>query len=271
VRVLHSLSFVDDPTRILRAVRFEQRFNFRIEERTMQLLLEALPMIERLSGDRIRHELNNILASRFSARMMARLHGLNLLIPIDPGLIWDDWLDDHFEGLASFNPEPDWELSDLQQEGTLVRDLSYALWLIRLPNEVTQRVTKRLKLPVRLTRILLGACALWHDSQVLTITSPSQVVSRLELVPPLSRYALYLATSDESLKIVLRMYAEDWRKVVPRVDGNDLKSRRLPPGPDYRLILSALRNAWLDGEISTPEEEDVFLEKLLLQAQSGMV
>ncbi|HSF82797.1 MAG TPA: CBS domain-containing protein, partial [Anaerolineales bacterium] len=61
VRVLHSLSFVDDPTRILRAVRFEQRFDFSIEERTLQLMDEAVSLLDRVSGDRIRHELDHIL------------------------------------------------------------------------------------------------------------------------------------------------------------------------------------------------------------------
>ena len=271
VRVLHSLSFVDDPTRILRAVRFEQRFNFRIEDRTMQLLLEARPMIERLSGDRIRHELNNILASRFSARMMSRLHELNMLAPISSGLIWDDWLDVRFAKLASLDPEPDWELTSLKREGILVRDLSYTLWLIRLPIEAAQRVTKRLKLPERLTSAAIGACKLWGERQVLRILSPSQAFSRLDSVPALSRYALYLSTSDDELKVVLRKYAEDWRKIEPGIDGNDLKARGLPPGPVYRHILNALRNAWLDGEINTPEEESAFLEKILLQARSGMI
>jgi tRNA nucleotidyltransferase (CCA-adding enzyme) len=269
VRVLHSLSFVDDPTRILRAVRFEQRFDFHIEDRTMQLLLEARTMIERLSGDRIRHELNNILASCSAARMMARLHELDLLTSIHPNLKWDVWLDNHFASLPTLDPEPDWELSDLQQEGTLVRDLSYALWLVRLSPDATRQVTKRLKLSVKLAGNLLGACALWQQREVLTTISPSRIVSCLEAVPPLSRYALYLATSDERLKIVLRKFAEDWRKVEPGLDGNDLKARGLPPGPVYRAILRALRNAWLDGEIVTPEDEDAYLGKLLLQVQSG--
>ncbi len=57
IRVLHSLSFVDDPTRLIRAVRFEQRFNFTIEPRTFQLMQEALDLIKQVSGDRLRHEL----------------------------------------------------------------------------------------------------------------------------------------------------------------------------------------------------------------------
>jgi len=51
--VLHSISFVDDPTRILRAVRYEQRFHFKIEARTMELLRDAVPMLDRVSGARI--------------------------------------------------------------------------------------------------------------------------------------------------------------------------------------------------------------------------
>src|SRR5690606_37682656 len=56
IRALHSLSFIDDPTRILRAVRLEQRLGFQIEPRTRELIADALPMLDRVTGDRIRHE-----------------------------------------------------------------------------------------------------------------------------------------------------------------------------------------------------------------------
>ena len=61
IRILHSLSFVEDPTRMLRAVRFEQRLGFEIEERTEELLRSALDLLGRVSGDRLRHELLQIL------------------------------------------------------------------------------------------------------------------------------------------------------------------------------------------------------------------
>ena len=111
VRVLHSLSFVDDPTRILRAVRFEQRFAFRIEERTMQLLLEARSLIERLSGDRIRHELNHILDAGSSAQILSRLQSLGLIRAIHPDLPWDDWLFSQIEALKNVEPDPMWGVS----------------------------------------------------------------------------------------------------------------------------------------------------------------
>jgi tRNA nucleotidyltransferase (CCA-adding enzyme) len=92
VRCLHSLSFVDDPTRMLRAIRFEQRFGFRIEERTLHLLTEALQLISRVSGDRIRHEIDHILDEERAVQMLARLHDLGLLKAIHPDLKWDDWI-----------------------------------------------------------------------------------------------------------------------------------------------------------------------------------
>jgi tRNA nucleotidyltransferase (CCA-adding enzyme) len=61
IRVLHSLSFVEDPTRMLRAVRFEQRLGFRIEPRTEELIDSALGLLDRVSSERIRHELYLIL------------------------------------------------------------------------------------------------------------------------------------------------------------------------------------------------------------------
>jgi tRNA nucleotidyltransferase (CCA-adding enzyme) len=72
VRVLHSLSFVDDPTRMMRAVRFEQRFSFQIEERTRQLMGEAHPLMRQVSGDRMRHELNLILTEERAPAMVTR-------------------------------------------------------------------------------------------------------------------------------------------------------------------------------------------------------
>ncbi len=97
VRVLHSLSFIDDPTRILRAVRFEQRFDFEIDERTLQLLLEARPLIDKLSGDRIRHELNIILDDLSRVNILSRLNELGLLTAIHVDLAWDTWVKENLE------------------------------------------------------------------------------------------------------------------------------------------------------------------------------
>ena len=86
VRVLHSLSFVDDPTRILRAVRYEQRFNFQIEARTEEHLLDAVPLLGRVTAARIRHELERIFQEARPEDAIMRLQELGVLIQIHPEL-----------------------------------------------------------------------------------------------------------------------------------------------------------------------------------------
>ena len=147
VRVLHSLSFVDDPTRILRAVRFEQRFDFEVENRTMQLLMEARPLIDRLSGDRIRHELDHILASERVREIMQRLHLLGLLENIHPSLAWDAWLDERITRLSSAQPGDEMFNQKIDFNKDLQRQLAYILWFIRLPYNQLSQVISRLKIP----------------------------------------------------------------------------------------------------------------------------
>jgi tRNA nucleotidyltransferase (CCA-adding enzyme) len=264
VRVLHSLSFVDDPTRILRAVRFEARFAFQIEARTMQLLLEARPLIERLSGDRIRHELNHILAGSQAAPILARLNALGLLSTIHPDLCWDEWLFEQFEALNSLQPAQEWCLSE--EPSVLKRDLAYILWLIRLSPEQAEKVQTRLKLPASLETTIQAACRLWQDRQQLACASPNEAVNRLENIPPLARFALYRATSDDALHHVLLQTITKWQNVQPFTNGDDLKAMHIPPGPFYRQVLEALRTAWLDERIHSEEEEKHLLVELLAEA-----
>ncbi|MEW5870266.1 MAG: CBS domain-containing protein [Chloroflexota bacterium] len=269
VRVLHSLSFVDDPTRILRAVRFEQRFDFHIEERTMQLLMEARPLIERLSGDRIRHELDHILTTRVPARSLARLHELGMLKIIQPHLAWDDWLQKKIAALPGMRPPEAWKLENAGETAALQRELAYILWLIRLPRQQANAIIARLKLPISLAKSIRAACDLWIDQVTLGAMPPSSLVARLEDVPERAWYALYLGSSQEPVRQALQNYAAQWRFISPSVDGHQLRQRGLPPGPVYRRILGALRSAWLDGQVTTPAEEQALLESLLDQSQSG--
>ncbi len=87
VRVLHSLSFIDDPTRILRAVRYEQRFKFSIETRTEEHLLDAVPLLERVTAARLRQELDRIFQEARPEEAVLRLDELGVLKQIHPDLV----------------------------------------------------------------------------------------------------------------------------------------------------------------------------------------
>jgi tRNA nucleotidyltransferase (CCA-adding enzyme) len=261
VRVLHSLSFVDDPTRMLRAVRFEQRFEFQIEARTLELINGAIPLLERVSGDRIRHELDHILEEDQSYKMLARLDNLNLLRAIQKDLLWDEWLSDKIEMLAGLEPETEW---CLEMKGVkLQSQLGYILLLIRLAAIPTRKVIKRLKLPRALADEILSSQDLWHDISSLKSAKPSKIVDRLDPIPPMAVYSNYLAAQEDEVKNLMWEYVSHWRRVIPRTDGNILRQLGIPPGPIYRQILLTLRNAWLDGKIASLEEEKSYLEKLI--------
>jgi tRNA nucleotidyltransferase (CCA-adding enzyme) len=265
VRCLHSLSFVDDPTRMLRAIRFEQRFDFCIEERTLHLLTEALQLISRVSGDRIRHEIDHILAEKRSVQMLARLDDLGLLRAIHPDLKWDDWIQRRISLLSGdrlFDIFQDEQLKNHEPK-ELRKSLSYILWVIRLSPERARRVFSRLKLSRDLAKDALSACELWKELRTLVGLPPSRATAYLEKLSSLSIKAAYLATEDGQQRELLRTYETSWRKIMPSISGHDLRARGLPPGPAYRRVLESLRSAWLDGKISSLQEEAALLNELV--------
>ena len=267
LKVLHSLSFVDDPTRILRAVRYEQRYDFRIDARARQLLLEAKEMIKRVSGDRIRHELDRIFDEEKSPRMMERLDELTILEAIHKNLFWDERLSDLLRSLPDKSPPAEWEINLEGRDLPLDRLLAYLLWLMNVPDR--DQVIKRLKLPGSVSGLIVKAAQLNDQLEEFHQLSPSEAVSRLELIPNLAIYAVYLQTEESRFRGVLSRYLSSWQYVETTISGHDLQEMGLPPGPRYAEILSALRNAWLDGEVNSPEQEQELLEKLLEKSEGG--
>jgi tRNA nucleotidyltransferase (CCA-adding enzyme) len=91
----------------------------------------------------------------------------------------------------------------------------------------------------------------------------SVIANRLKDVPALAIYANCLASQDEKVCEILQVYLTRLSKITPTITGHDLQNRGLPPGPAYRRILGAIRDAWLDGKINNPEQEQAYLEELI--------
>jgi len=263
IRALHSLSFVDDPTRMLRAVRYEQRYDFKIGERTLELLLEARPLLDRVSGDRIRHELDNIIDEDKAVQMLDRLHQLDLLIAIHKDIIWSDLIASQIADLEAHTPEEFWSLRPELCGARLKRALVYIFWLIPLPIYRVQGVIKRLKLPRSLAETIRDGCAVWHDLSNLVNEKPSVITTRLAKTPALAIYGIHQVTNEEKARNILEAYAKEWKFITPHTTGYDLHDLSLPPGPTYKQILNDLRNAWLDGEITSLKGEKRLLKKLV--------
>ncbi len=264
LRVLHSLSFVDDPTRQLRAVRFEQRFDFKIEERSLQLMREGSPLLRHLSGDRVRHELNLMFEEEKAVAMLRRLSELDLLRSIHPDLpAMTPSLEASLERVLSSCPAPEWKLPEKSAGLTLRLLCAYFAWLSDLSPEKAQAVAAHIRLPVTAQEMLSAALYLKHDLPGLEGLPVSWIVRRLDVVPLPALYAIYLITSDPDQLTILENYALRWRHIWPETNGETLNRRGLAPGPAYRKILAALRDAWLDGSIHNTEEEYRLLGELL--------
>ena len=263
IRVLHSLSFVDDPTRLMRAVRFEQRFGFEIEERTRQLMTEARPLVKQVSGDRLRHEINLILLEQHPQPMLTRLDELGLLEALHPALNWSASLNEVLEKVLHEEFPTVWSLPDKAGNLSTRLALAYLVWLMQFPLEPALEIAARIRLSADLQKMIAAAYRLRQDLPDLIEAKPSLVTFRLDEVPLLTLYALYLLDKDSGVQTLIRSYVQTWRTIWPTTDGNVLIRMNIPPGPHYRLVLSALRAARLNGEITNDEEENLLLMELL--------
>jgi tRNA nucleotidyltransferase (CCA-adding enzyme) len=262
IRVLHSISFVDDPTRILRAARLEQRLGFAIEPRTRDLIARAQPLLHRVSGDRIRHELEAIFDEPEPQNAMARLQELGILAEIHPGLSWNPVEAGRIQAARSFEPDPRWALSG---EGS---DFSPSMfvWLAGHPIPILGSILDRLNVPRREAEHILGARAALDRLAALPAgTPPSQTAEALEDASEPALVGAFLA-SEGRIRVQLDSYLNQWRKVHPLATGETLRRMGLRPGPRYREILRTLRDAWLDGQVGSPEQEERLLSSLIEKA-----
>jgi tRNA nucleotidyltransferase (CCA-adding enzyme) len=264
VRVLHSLSFVDDPTRILRAVRYEQRFGFRIDPRTLELIGDALEMLDRVTPARIRHEFERILQEEQPEHILARLGKLGVLAAIHPALQADEWVIATFPRLRAALQASDCDPA-LKEEP--IARLYWALFVYPLPDAADAELQTRLGLRKETQRTvqdihwLRAHLALLREPEL----RPSQAVAVLEKVESVGLALFSLLCEDSAISAVLTTYQAKWRHIHAELDGNDLARLGIPRGPIYRAILANLRAARLDGVAHNREDEVEMALSLIAQ------
>src|SRR5574340_772428 len=262
VRVLHSLSFVDDPTRMLRAVRFEQRFGFQIEARTRQLMDEAHDLIRQVSGDRLRHEFDLLMAESQPANGFARLAELGLLRAIHPLCEWTPEIAKVVQAVLKEPLLPGWELPETVGNIPIRKALAYMVWFGQLTEEAGQGIAHRLRLSHHLSRAIEDVHTCMDQLPDLVGRSPSRVVAALDEISLPVLYAVTSLCPSVDVCTLLEHYATTWRYVQPKVDGYALLAMGLQPGPAYRQIVWALRAAWLDGKVNSAEQEGALLHQM---------
>jgi tRNA nucleotidyltransferase (CCA-adding enzyme) len=265
IRVLHACSFVDDPTRVFRAIRFEQRFGFRIEKHTLTLLKEAAAsdLIRQLSGPRLRNEVMRLLSEQAPARAIRRMAEFDLLRFLHAGLA----LTAHLAGLLSdLGKSLAWWAKRFPRR-PLDRALVYFIGLMdELSAPATDAVVKRLALPgEQANKICLAKRHLAPALRFLVrhrSPRPSEVYLALADLPDEGLVLLVAKARTEDIVRLVSAYVTTQQHVTPSLNGADLKALGLKPGPIYKQILDRLLKARLNGEVKTKADERELVKKL---------
>ncbi|MBC8163672.1 MAG: CBS domain-containing protein, partial [Roseiflexaceae bacterium] len=255
LRVLHSLSLLDDPTRILRAARLAARLGFQVEPRTHDLIADAIAygMLDRLSPQRIANELRLLLGEPKPAQALALLDQWGVLAALHPALRWSEALARQFAAAAH-----------LQPVAAETAHVLLALLLRDMQPVERAEIATRFKPSGAVLHVLNSLDTL--GQRLDGLRTPQLARSELDrLLSGLAPAALYATQLAEGGVITTRI--DDYlHAMVPlrlALNGDDLRRMGIAPGPELGQLLACLRAVKLDGLVTTRADEENWIRAQL--------
>jgi tRNA nucleotidyltransferase (CCA-adding enzyme) len=250
IRILHPNSFIDDATRILRGIRYEQRLDFEFESETEKLLRRNVSMLDTISNDRLRRELYNILIKEPEPeRVFARAEKLEVLHQLHPRLKGNGWLSQKFTKTRT----------------TFTRILPTTIYLCLLvysfdESEVNS-FNSRFNLPRSMAQAMLQAVQLRDRFDKLSdaLLQPSKIYHILSPFNFQAIRANLIATDSPTVEQHLKLYLGKLHYVKPLLTGDNLLVLGISSGPQLGKLLQALHDAKLNGKLETREQEEEFV------------
>jgi tRNA nucleotidyltransferase (CCA-adding enzyme) len=273
IRVLHNRSFRDDPTRIFRAIRLEQRFGFILHRHTLLLLQRAAEKgwIELLSGARLWRELRLMLEGESPVACLRRLDELGILPHIDAELRLSPSQLELLTRLAAARLE-------LAETHVDVLGRAWPVYLAALfvgfETLIMRRISARLVLSPRLTQeVVDGLSAVERACDRLCQAGeirPSEVVAVLRTLPSEMLPLLLALCPGDEVHHQVEHYLTTWRHIRAELTGDDLKRLGVPQGRHLGQLLTRLLAAKLDGEVTSREAEEALVRRMLAETSIGM-
>jgi len=267
IRVLHNLSFVEDPTRAFRAIRFETRFHFNIGRQTAGLIKSAVRMnlFQKLSGKRLFVELKYLFQEEDPFPSIRRMESFDLLQFIHPNLRLTSDSEKLFSSIKNVIAWFDLLFLDIKVETYLVCLMGL---LLPLEEKEIRQVEKTLDLSRDFfSRYLIGTDAF---SRILNRFKnrkkilPSEIHGMLSPVPVETILLMMASTTSETAKERFSSFLTRLRNIKPELTGQEIRKLGFKPGPIYQRILNRLMDARLDGQVKTKEEEIRLIRKEFL-------
>ncbi|RJQ40359.1 MAG: CBS domain-containing protein [Nitrospiraceae bacterium] len=259
IRVIHNLSFIEDPTRAFRAVRFSERFGFKLSKHTETLIKSALKLdlFSRLSGARLCEELLLAFRETEPVKTLKRLSEFGLLKVIHPNLLFNEALESTlqsmFETLAWFNLL---FLEESPERGALY----LTALLSTLKEEERNAAIERLSLPPGIRELITKGITQSKDTlNKLPVNDPAELYHVLNSVSlEILLFSMAQSKSKQKQKAISQ-YLIELRKVKPLLKGKDLQKIGIKPGPVYSKLFSELLDEKLRGRLKTREDEERFI------------
>ena len=252
ISVLHEKSFIDDATRIWRAIRYEQRLDFTLEPDTLRLLKRDLDMLDTISRDRIRHELELVFKEDQPEKMIRRASELGVLEKLHPSLVGDNWLIETFR-----------KAREVVSPDSPLTELFLALLAYRLSEKETEELIVRLGLRKLQTQILRDASLVKGRLTKLRESGikPSEIYNLLHGLSVTALTAVSIATDSPTVKENIGLYLDTLRYIRTALTGKDLEKMGIKPGPHMKEILLKLLQARLDGQVTDKQGEIEMVRK----------
>lgn len=261
IRVLYNLSFIEDPTRAFRAIRFSERFGFKLSRHTTNLIKTAvrINLFDKLSGSRLYDELSLLFMETEPIKALRRLSELNLIKFIHPNIRITKGLEETFR---SIEETISWFKLQFFEEDVNRSHLFLMAILDELKKPERIRLLQRLFVPpgardeilngieqsIRILSELRGGA----DNKKIYYTLKSTSIQTILFTMAKAK--------DERQKKAISLYLTTLRNIKPSLTGNDLKKMGYAPGPTFRKILTSLLDARLEGKIKSREEEIEFVK-----------
>jgi len=267
IRVLHERSFIDDPTRVFRAIRFAERFGFHLEANSARLLKEAAArdLIAQLSGPRLRNEILLLFSEAHPERPLAVMQRLNLLRFVHPDLRYAGATKQMVHAIPK---SLDWWMSRCRKHSVDRRILYLMALLAGAEPAVIETVIARLTLSSEQAgTVRAGGKKLDAVARTLSGSRPLKHSEIYRLLHELPNEALLLclarmAERGDRLTRTRRRVAEYLTKlcrVKPLLRGDDLLRMGVEPGPAVGQLLARMHDAKLDGLLEGKAAERAFV------------
>ena len=250
LRVLHSKSFIDDPTRILRGIRYKCRFELEWESSTKQFLNDGKEYIKNLSGDRIRNELVRIFSETLVPNMLSELNVLGIWENCDPNISFQEY---PFSELSEFLGSRNYSRED--------RELILVAFLASLLISKSERETFKSMLNMDKTWIKMtdSVGVLFDLSSYDLLNNYKSLVSKMKNLPIEAIDVFSFVHKNTKFSELLRKYLREKENYSPMLTGNDLIAIGVPKGHLVGKLLDAISELRIEGDIVTKEDEIAFV------------